>query len=100
MRRVPVLGEYFAQALFHVGTEAFEPLVKARLHQGQQGGDACGHGQRIARERAGLVTPGTGAHLVHDVGAAAKGADRQPASDDFAEGAQVGCDAVMRLGTP
>ena len=61
------------------------------------GGDAGGHGERIAAERAGLVDGPERRELIHDVGAAAEGADGQAAADDLAEGGEVGADAVEFL---
>ena len=62
-----------------------------------QRGDAGGRGQRIAAERAGLKHFARRQHVIHDLGPAAVGADRQPAADDLAQRRQVGLDAQQRL---
>ena len=62
-----------------------------------QRGDAGGRGQRIAAERAGLKHLAGRQHVVHDVGPAAVGADRQAAADDLAQRRQIGLDAEQLL---
>ena len=56
---------------------AVDPLELAQL------GEARGHRQRVARERARLVDRTEGRELVHDLGATAERADRQAAADHF-----------------
>jgi hypothetical protein len=55
------------------------------------------HRHRVARQRAGLVDRPGRRDQVHDVGAAAVGADRQAAADDLAEAGQVRPHAEDRL---
>ncbi len=52
----------------------------------------------IPRERSGLINGAGGSHLLHQLPRAAVGADRQSASEDFAERGQVGPHAVDLLG--
>ena len=51
------------------------------------------HRQRIARQRACLIDRSRRRDQLHQIGAAAVGADRQPAADDLAEARQVRPDA-------
>ena len=68
------------------------------LLQIAEGGEAGGHGQRIAAQRAGLVDGTEGRELIHEGALAAEDADRQSAADDFAEGDQVGIEAIQLTG--
>ena len=63
-----------------------------------QGGEAGGHRQRVAGQRSGLVDGAGRCHPLHQLAAAAVGADRQPAADHLAEGGQVGLDPEQLLG--
>ena len=77
----------------------FEPRDKGGLVASScERGDAGGGGQRIAAQRAGLKDFAGRQHVVHDVGPAAVGADRQAAADDLAQRGQIGRDAEQRLG--
>ena len=72
----------------------FEPVVRRSRRAARRSvADAGGRRQRIAAERAGLKDFAGRQDVLHDVGAAAVGADRQAAADDFAERRQVGLDA-------
>ena len=74
-------------------------IVKARLlDQPQRGQTGC-HRHRIARQGAGLVDAAQRGNAVHDVGPAAKGADRHATADHLAQRGQVRLDAVQRLRT-
>ena len=55
------------------------------------------HRERVPRQRAGLVDRAGRRHQLHQIGAAAVGADRQAAADDLAEAGQIRPDAVDRL---
>ena len=59
--------------------EAVEASVRgsarAVIFEEAEGGDAGGHGEGIAAERAGLVDGAEGSEVVHDVGASAERAD-------------------------
>ena len=90
-------GGGFAQAVFQAGGEGFEQGVGGAVLEDVERGDAGGHGQGIARERAGLVDGPGGRDLVHQVGAAAVSADGQTAADDLAQAGEVGLDAVEPL---
>ena len=63
-----------------------------------EGGDAGGHRQRMAGQRAGLVDRARGRDEVHQVGPAAVRPDRHPAADDLAQRGEVRPDAEPRLG--
>src|SRR5437588_4362110 len=72
---------------FHAGRlkrfPRIDPLQFAQLRQ------SCGHRERIARERAGLINRTLGRQLIHDLGASAERAHRQATADDFAERSEV-----------
>ena len=78
-----------AQAAFEVGAERFEALKARTLVELAELGEAGSHGQRVAAEGAGLVDGTEGSEVVHDLRAAAEGADRQATTDDFAEATQI-----------
>ena len=62
-----------------MATEAVEAGVRRRARavilEEAEGGDAGGHGEGIAAERAGLVDGAEGSEVVHDIGASAERAD-------------------------
>ena len=64
------------------------------LLQVADGGDAGGHGERIAAEGSGLVDRAERREQVHEAALAAEDADGQAAADDLAQRDQVGVDAV------
>ena len=74
-----------------------EPRMKARFADGLEGGQAGGDRDRIAGQRAGLIDRADRSELVHDLGAAAEGADRHAAADHLAERGEVGADAEQLL---
>ncbi len=73
--------------------------VRRVVELGQNGEPGRG-GERIPRERPGLVHRPEGRQLVHHVGPPAHRGERESAADDLAEDRQVGRDAVARLGAP
>ena len=84
-------GEQAAQAGFEVRAELVEAGVAvACFSQLAELGEAGGHGERVAGEGAGLIDGAVGGEHVHDVGAAAEGADREAAADDLAEAVRSG----------
>mmetsp|Transcript_10241 Transcript_10241/g.17627 ORF Transcript_10241/g.17627 Transcript_10241/m.17627 type:complete len:515 (-) Transcript_10241:180-1724(-) len=72
-------------------------LVGPRALEDLQGLQAGGHGQGVAREGASLVHGAGRGHHLHDVLAAAVGADGEAAADDLAHGGHVGGDAEVAL---
>ena len=87
-----------AHAGFELPTEFFKLAVGAARFQFLQRSNACGHGDGISAERAGLVDRAEWREAIHDVRAATECADGQSAADDFAEASQIGRDfkAVLR----
>ena len=78
-------------------------IPEAGLLQFTQRRQAAGGGDRIARQRAGLVHRAHGRQLFHDGARPAKGRQRHAAADDLAQHGQVGLEAgdglrVQRLG--
>ena len=74
-------------------------LVEAGVDLGRreaQGGEPGRRGDRVPRERAGLVDGPLGRQVRHDVGAAAEGRRREAAAHHLAEGHQVGSPALDR----
>ena len=78
------------------GAELRHVAIQLRRQLGQRP-EPGGHRERIARERAGLVDRTGRRDQLHDIGAAAIGADRQAAADDLAEAGQVRPDAEHLL---
>ena len=66
------------QALADLLGARLEPLVGARLGQYAQRGDAGGHGEWIARQRAGLVGGPERRDRLHDVAAPPKAPTGRP----------------------
>ena len=97
---MPALDAALRDTIRQGGTEFFELRVDlgTMLLQIAEGGEAGGHGQRIAAQRAGLVDGTEGRELIHQGALAAEDADRQSAADDFAEGEQVGIEAIQLTG--
>ena len=62
-----------------------------------EGGDAGGHGERVAGERAGLVDVAGGSHALHQRPRPAVGADGEAAADHLAERGEVRGHAVAFL---
>ena len=67
--------------------------------EGRQRRDPSGHGQRMARQRAGLVDRAGRSHELHEVSPATVRADRHPPADDLAERREIGSDPEAGLGT-
>ena len=72
-------------------------FVETGRREALQRFDAGAHGQRIARERAGLIDRPERRDALHQVLPAAIGGYGQAAADDFAERGQIGLDAEMSL---
>ena len=70
--------------------ESVEKSGRGNLFQGRQTGR---HRDRIAGQGAGLIDRAERCQLVHDLGAAAEGANRQTAADDLAQGDEIGLHA-------
>ena len=86
------------QAVEHARGVGGQFVVETGAADQAQGGQAGGHRQRVARERAGLVDRAQRGNLLHDLALAAEGAHRHAAADDLAEGRQVRGDPVVGLG--
>ena len=69
--------------------DRFEALVGGGV-EGRERGEAGRGGQRVPRERAGLVNAAERGQVAHQLATAAEGAHRQPTADDLAETPQVG----------
>merc|ERR1719313_3215511 len=78
--------------------ELRELLVLARPREDLERLDAGRHGQGVATESTSLVHGAGGRDLLHDVPAAAVGADGQAAANHFAHGGDVGRHAEVLLG--
>ena len=86
------------QAVEHAAGVVGQLGVEAWAADQLQGGQAGGHGQRVARQGAGLVDRAERGDAAHDFTLATEAADRHAATDDLAEGGQVRLDAVVALG--
>src|SRR5689334_3575419 len=91
------LARFGAQSVRKGGARRGDSLQQPRLHHELQRGETRRNGERIARERAGLVDRPERRELLHDVATAAERAERQAAADHLAERRQVRANAVMRL---
>ena len=60
-------------------------------------GETCRHGDRIARQRAGLINRSGRCDLLHEGAAAGISTDRHTAADDLAVGHKVGLHAEIFL---
>src|SRR6188474_34465 len=63
-------------------------------------GESGRHRYRVARQRARLVDGSERRDVLHDLAAAAEGADRHTTPDDLAQRREVGTDPVQRLSAP
>ena len=95
--RDPGVGGGAVEPLGQAGRERLEPLVGRLVAEQPERGQAGGHRQRVARERAGLVDRPGRRDVVHDRGRGPVGRRRQAAADDLAQRRQVGRDAVELL---
>ena len=86
------------QARSQPPSQRFKALIERVVRcDHPEGGDACGHGDRVARERSCLVNGPVWGELGHDLHSAAKRRDRQTAPDHLAKRRQVGPDAFACL---
>ncbi len=79
------------------GAEGFEMGPGVPGFEFAELGDACGHGEGVSGEGAGLVDGAVGCEEVHDIGAPAEGPDGESAADDFSECGEVRGDACEFL---
>ena len=79
---------------FEASAGFFETLPAVGFFEFPELGEADGHGERVAGERAGLIDWAVWCEEVHDVGAAAEGTDGETAADDLAHGGEVRGDAA------
>ena len=89
--------EQFAHRSFHLGAALFQQRPSIDLVKRPQLRQACGHGERISRQCPSLIDRPVRRKPVHDIGATAKCAHRQAASDDFSQRSQVGLNSVKTL---
>lgn len=92
------VGAEAVQAVGEAGSKGFEAVVGWLGLKELEGGQSGGHRQRISGEGASLEDGSGRGDEVHGGGGAAVGGSGQAAADDFAEGGQVGGDAVALLG--
>lgn len=85
------------QRLAHLPAERIEAHVRVSLLQQFQRGDARGHGEGIAAERAGLVHRAERRQHIHDLCPATECAHGQAAADDFPQAGEVGLDVFQLL---
>ena len=89
-----MFGEYGFHAFLQQRTEFFHTVV-GRFVEHVQCRSACGHGQWIARERAGLIDRAERREFLHDFGSRTVGTHGQAATDDFAKRRDVGGDTAQ-----
>ena len=77
------------------GAGALEPVVRPGLREHVERGDAGGHRERVAGQRAGLVRRAERRQQLHQRPPAAEGRRGQPAAHDLAEGDEVRLEAVQ-----
>ena len=85
------------QALHELAGFQVQLSVKAGDADQLQRFEAAGGGNRVARERAGLVHPAEGREFFHDLAPSAKGRQRHPAANDLAHDSDVGLKALDLL---
>jgi hypothetical protein len=78
-------------------TEHVEARVRVQRLQLTDCGEAGGHGERVTRERAGLIDRAERRESVHDLDLAAEGADRETATDDLAHADEIRDDIMQAL---
>ena len=83
-------GRGLAKSRFECCAHCIEPLVGRVRFQLAERGDAGGHGDGVARVRAGLEDGSGGHDLVHDAGPTAERADGQSAADNLAQTGDIG----------
>ena len=77
--------------------EGVEARVRVLALELADRGEAGGHGERVARQRAGLIDGTQRRELVHDLGLAAEGADREATADDLTHADEVGHHIMQAL---
>ena len=79
------------------GAKAFCTIADVVLLHVGESSDACGHSQRIAAKRAGLIHRAGRRNHLHDFALAAIGCNRQTAADNLAKAGDVGVDVIEGL---
>ncbi len=87
------------QPLCQPGSQAFQVLVYGRVRNDCKCREPACHGERVAREGSGLIDRPIRSQLVKIARRATQGADRQSATDNFAQCHKVCVDLVASLGT-
>ncbi len=90
---------FFAGEIFDLVSQPmgfrFEGSIQPGLEQLLQGGMTSRHGDGVGTEGARLINGPFGSDVAHDFGGSSVGADGHAPPDDFAEGGDVGSNAVM-----
>src|SRR5439155_4454591 len=87
-----------AQPALELAAERLEPAVHLAVAEPGERRQPRRDGERVARQRAGLVDRAKRRDVIHQAPRSTVGANRESAADDLAEAREVGLNAVELLG--